>query len=390
MESNKKMNSQIFKYIRMVMIFCCFIIFFLYSSFVYSSNEVNQSQIRLINNEILIEYSDNHSFFEKPISDQYFDEEQIWEDDFMRRFRQDETNGYNMFFIETNSNRKHFTLRQLCSIESAAKNNPKASIQIYSMSAKIDPIYSKKYSNIQLNKLTIDDFLKDTIIENWYKKNKHLILGSEFSIVHISDILRITALWKYGGYYADLDTITVRSVESLLKYPGVGYIDEDGDSLNNAIMSFPKNHPFLEAAFKELMSSYNPNIWGHNGPLLIIRTMESYCQTKDIYKALMFNKYRLESYKFNFTTRENCQVNIFPNNFFNPINWKNVKVLFEENQSIQISKLIDAYTLHFFSAKSKQLNIGRNSVYEYLAKSNCPFTYEILVKYQFNYHQKMN
>ena len=209
----------------------------------------------------------------KEISDQFYDENTLWSNKFFERFKL-QPKYYNIYFFETNSNRIHFTLRQLCAIESAAKNNPNAKIRIYSVSAKLNQMFLEKYPNIEFNQLDIDHFLKDTILENWYAKMKNVILSGPYSVVHLSDILRLVVLWKYGGYYADLDTITVKSVDSLIDYPGVGYINENHDSLNNAIMNFPQKHPFLVMALNDIMLTYNPQIWGHNGPLLMIRTMK--------------------------------------------------------------------------------------------------------------------
>ena len=79
---------------------------------------------------------------------------------------------YNIFFFETNSQNKYFYLRQLCAIESAAKNNPNARIYVYSLTAQMNQIFLDKYPNVLPKKLDIDEFVNGTIIANWYFNNK--------------------------------------------------------------------------------------------------------------------------------------------------------------------------------------------------------------------------
>jgi hypothetical protein len=47
-------------------------------------------------------------------------------------------NKYNIFFVETNPETKIFTTKQLCAIESAAKNNPNANIYVLSIKALLN------------------------------------------------------------------------------------------------------------------------------------------------------------------------------------------------------------------------------------------------------------
>ena len=292
---------------------------------------------------------------------------------------------YNMFFFETKMDKKYLTERQLCSIESAAKNNPNAVINLYSSDAQIHPSFLKQYPNIKVHKLVAEHILKDTPLEKWYKLKKEIVINSPFAVVHTSDILRVAILWKIGGYYTDFDTLTVRSVEPLLKYPGVGYLFEaNNHSMNNAIMNFPRHHPFLTAAMDDIVRGYKPKIWGHHGPLLMIRTFKKHCKTDQIYKKLMFDKIELENdAKQNNVKRKKylCDVHILENNFFNPHTIQTTHKLFKANFTMSIDKCIDVFTIHLFNTNSEKYKIERNSFYEYMARIHCPIAYRVILKY---------
>ena len=150
----------------------------------------------------------------------------------------------------------------MCAIESAALSNPSATINVYSANAKFHQKWLNKYSNIKLIKLDFDDLFKETYFENWFKQNKHLILNSPFTAVQLSDMVRMVLVFKFGGYYSDIDTITIRSIEPLLKYNGAGLQSDKPMDINNANLIFQKNHPFLTKWIPLSVESFDPNVWG--------------------------------------------------------------------------------------------------------------------------------
>jgi hypothetical protein len=74
------------------------------------------------------------------------------------------------------------------------------------------PEYVKQmsYPNIRIWKLFVADFIKGTPLENWDFMGK--VQSSNWPVVHASDILRYTTLWKYGGTYLDLDFVMQKRV----------------------------------------------------------------------------------------------------------------------------------------------------------------------------------
>ena len=290
-------------------------------------------------------------------------------------------NKYNIIFAETNSKSESFSLRQLCAIESAALNNPLAAINVYSVKAKSFDHHQKwlnKYSNIKLIKLDFDDLFKETYFENWFKQNKKLIFKSPFTAVQLSDMARLVLLWKNGGYYSDLDTITIRSIEPLLNYgSGAGLQVDKPMDINNANLIFYKNHSFLSKWIPMSVESFNPNVWASNGKGPFKRIIESICNIT-LEKLHVVD---LSSASKQHVNTSLCDFNIYPTKYFTPYNWVDWKILFEKNSKMDISKFLDAYSIHFYSTMSSATNVKFKdySIYEFFAKNNCPIVYKDMI-----------
>lgn len=274
----------------------------------------------------------------------------------------------NIFFVETDKNRKMFDHKQMCSIESAAFNNPKADVQIISLGAKLDSRLLKKYTNIKLSISNENQIYNNTPLMAWWLKYEKKVLKSRYWIHDISDSMRIALLYKYGGYYSDLDTITIRELTSLVNRNGLGRITEfSKPSLGNGILLFGKNHSFLQQVIEDFHKNYKTDTWGNNGPKLFMHSLKSYCNTDNIYEELSSNSRK-------------CDVELFPENFFYPINWENVNKLFLKNGLIDVNSFKDTYSVHFYGKFSQYFEVKYNdhSIYEFFANKNCPFVYSFL------------
>jgi hypothetical protein len=71
--------------------------------------------------------------------------------------------------------------------------------------------------------------------------------------VHIFDALRLSIVWKYGGFNLDLDRITIKSLKELIDYPG--------DELQNVecpgygMLNFPKTNLIIKNYIDDFTSS---------------------------------------------------------------------------------------------------------------------------------------
>lgn len=126
-----------------------------------------------------------------------------------------------IFFIESTCHYKGVDLnaRQACSVESAALQNPNLDVYLLFPS----PIESGwetnlyirqllSYSNVYLRHINMNEFFKRTPLEEKWLVNRAGLRTSLWPQSHASDILRYTLLWKYGGFYIDLDVILLRWV----------------------------------------------------------------------------------------------------------------------------------------------------------------------------------
>ena len=103
--------------------------------------------------------------------------------------------------------------REACAVASAASTNPDTKVYLLYTCSIVgnlsdSPEYVKQmlsYPNIKIWKMVVADFIKGTPLENWDFMGK--VQSSKWPVVHASDILRLTTLWKYGGTYLDLDFV---------------------------------------------------------------------------------------------------------------------------------------------------------------------------------------
>jgi lactosylceramide 4-alpha-galactosyltransferase len=297
------------------------------------------------------------------------------------------TSQYNVFFLETNLERNEFSTKQLCAIESAAKANPKGKIFISSIKSEfLNLNLIKQYPNLIWLKFKPVELFRNTPLWTWWTNGQ--VFSSPYMSAHISDAARLAILFKYGGFYSDLDTIAVKSFETLSLKSGAGYLNENGDSLGNGFLHFTKGHSFLEFLMKEFQYKYNPSYWGGNGPTLFIDTMKIYCQFDDFFQVLMNKKLNDTNIK---TVGRKCQdLIIYPETFFYPYTYKNgeLDILFGKNAIINVSKIIDSYSIHFYGSLSNKYHVGIHdfSFYEYLAAQNCPIIYEHVKKNEIKFY----
>lgn len=281
----------------------------------------------------------------------------------------------NIFFLETNFARNLFDFKQQCSIESAAKNNQNSTIYVLSVKARFqNEVLQKSYKNIKVIKMQIDKLLNNTILHEWWFNGKYNL--SNFKTAHLSDALRLFILFKFGGIYSDLDAITIRNLESLSKYPGLGTLDDSGN-LGNGFLNFEKGNIFLLVALKEFVKNYNPYYWSYNGPRVLAKVLLRYCKIGS-HKELIINETLLndENRKQENATKT-CNISLYPQNIIYPVSWIDKDLLFQHNSSLNLTKFLNTYSIHFYGKLTYKYKIvkNENSIYEYFAKKHCPVSY---------------
>jgi lactosylceramide 4-alpha-galactosyltransferase len=275
----------------------------------------------------------------------------------------------NFIFTETNATRHVMTFRELCAIESAAKHNPKSIVRVFSINAIInDTDLVEEYKNIKFEIINLNKIFNNSILHQfWFENKLSAAKYPIFRVSHLSDALRFLFLYKYGGVYSDLDTITIKDFSLIRKYNGFGSLSNPKE-VQAGVLHFTKQHPFILKCLESFNKNYDGNKWAANGPLLIERELALYCNQTNFNHLLI---------KFNQSNSINCDVGIFPTQFFYPYTWYEFKILFEKNATVSIKKFFNTYSVHFYGkmSESKKMNKNDNSLFEYFASLNCPIMY---------------
>ena len=88
-------------------------------------------------------------------------------------------------------------------------------------------------------------------------------MKSKWRVTHLSDSLRLAVVHKYGGFYSDLDTITINTLRTMRNVFGaIG-----PNHLPNGNFHLDKHHPVLRAAMTKIMRLYNGETRTQIGPL---------------------------------------------------------------------------------------------------------------------------
>lgn len=153
-------------------------------------------------------------------------------------------------FIES-TGEECLTPRQACGVESAARANHQMTIKVYLNMAKIGPpgwddlirrpgrvrscsfnqMLIKEFSNVEMLRENFTSILEKSqfrpLIENGNFQTSH------WSVVQVSDAMRLLLLQQHGGYYLDFDNIVFRSLHCLRN--GFSYLEEH-PNIENGIM----------------------------------------------------------------------------------------------------------------------------------------------------------
>lgn len=126
--------------------------------------------------------------------------------------------------------------------------------------------------NLEIAPLNFTLLFNDTPLAGWYEKHfSHDKKPSKIWMWELSDALRYTYLYKYGGKYMDTDSWTLRNLAPLQNLAGW----QDGGLIANGVLFFEKGHPFIGAIMDNFTKYYWSGSWGSSGPYLVTRIHRS-------------------------------------------------------------------------------------------------------------------
>ena len=157
-------------------------------------------------------------------------------------------------FIITSARSLAPKTREACGLESAARLNPNTTVVLHINSARLYMSRMVKnllaqYKNIICTRFDIYEVIRGTPYDGWY--NSSGIEHSRMKLTYLSDLGRMALLYKYGGWYLDIDILSLKSLEDKNFTNAVGIFAKEhrpttGDS---SFLKFQQGHTFL----KELM-----------------------------------------------------------------------------------------------------------------------------------------
>ena len=123
--------------------------------------------------------------------------------------------------------------------------------------------------NIIVERPDVPYLIRGTPAEAWYQGIDKWKNG-EYFFSHITEIIRLATLWKYGGVYLDTDVVVMRELDNLHNAVGTELADERGEAkvLNGAVLAFRKGSTFIHECMVEFNTTYRIDSWGWNGATL--------------------------------------------------------------------------------------------------------------------------
>jgi hypothetical protein len=200
----------------------------------------------------------------------------------------------------------------------------------------------------------------------------------------------MTVMYKYGGVYSDLDTITLKSFEPLLDEGKSGFGDmfEGFMSINIAVLIFKPKTPFLKYVLEKLPLIYKPYEWGTNGPRLFFDATKEFCEVENVHYHFMPGYFQQMSENNKQTpvylnsSHKCADLRVFPQQYFYPFLYHNgeFEKIFEKDSknTYYLKKATsESYSIHYYGKLSSNFKPkpGDNSFFSSIAEEHCSFTY---------------
>ena len=189
-----------------------------------------------------------------------------------------------MFFLET-SGRSWLTPREACALESAATLS-NLHVNIIFLSEFVD-LYDnstcaifKLFPSVNFFTVKLLDAFVNTPLHRLYQQEnwRH----SLFRAVHTSDALRIALIYKVGGFYSDLDSLSLGDMSSLENVIGATNMRGQEPHLANGAFHLHRHHPLLWRVMEDMVTSYRGSERNEMGPLLVTRAVRQHFNITDV------------------------------------------------------------------------------------------------------------
>ncbi|KAH9605716.1 hypothetical protein KSS87_007723 [Heliosperma pusillum] len=175
------------------------------------------------------------------------------------------------FFMVWNSPSWMFTVRHQRGLESVLYHHPNACLVLFSET--LDLHFFNDFLNpsfkVAVAMPNLEQLLHDTPA-SIFASVWHEWRTTPFYPLHYSELIRLAALYKYGGIYLDSDMIVLKPLSPFSNSVGMEQ-PSPGSPLNGAVMAFTKHSAFIMQCMSEFYSTYDDTLKRWNGAELLTR-----------------------------------------------------------------------------------------------------------------------
>ncbi|KAF0905956.1 hypothetical protein E2562_008978, partial [Oryza meyeriana var. granulata] len=179
-------------------------------------------------------------------------------------------------FMVWNSPQWAYGVRHQSGLESLLWQHPEACVVILSETLELEFFqeFVKEGYKVAVALPNLDELLEGSVthdfvsVWNEWRKTKYYPL-------HYSELVRLAALYKYGGIYLDSDVVVLKPLNTLRNSIGVVKQVFGNSSFSGAVLAFEKHSPFLAECLKEFYSTYDDKLLQWNGAELMTRVIRN-------------------------------------------------------------------------------------------------------------------
>lgn len=249
-------------------------------------------------------------------------------------------------FMIWNSPPWMYSVRHQRSLESLLSQHPDACVVLFSETIELDffkESFVKDGYKVAVVMPNLDELLKDTpahvFSSVWFEWRK-----TKFYSTHYSELVRLAALYRYGGIYLDSDIIVLKPLSSLKNSVGLEN-PLAGSYLNGAVMAFKQKSSFVMECLKEFYLTYDDTQLRWNGADLLTRVAKKFSRKK----------------QFSF---KQLELNVQPSSLFFPLSSHHITRYFvapageidKAQQDTLFKKILnESLTFHFWNSMTSSL-----------------------------------
>jgi len=270
------------------------------------------------------------------------------------------------FLLET-SEKDYLTVRQGCAVESCVKFSGRICI-LLTLSKVLNLCDKKVYTllqvpNVLVLHLNTSLLIQDNPLANMFSDGR--AESSCCKTIHFSDIFRLAILYRYGGWYTDTDTVTIKDTTSLKNTVALS-----GPFAANGNLIFQKGYGFLKKIIQKADSIYTGKGWNSLGPYLLTETIRNVCHVGH------GTNHSLHGF------HKNCfGLTVLNHSSFYPVMHPQRFILFQtQTDQFWQSLFNHSYSVHFYGSNTSGRRgwlTGKDTAYDYLGKNFCPAIYSL-------------